>query len=170
MESRSELRDLIFARNKLENKARIVAGYCWGWKSKKDSKQFDLVFEEDRFAHEWNLTKDGGLWIVSPESVSEIGCIHTCQGFELDYVGVIIGPDLKVHNGNVVTDAGERSSQDRSIWGYKEMLKEDPDHALALADLVIKNTYKTLLTRGMKGCYVYCTDRETAEYFRSRIG
>jgi hypothetical protein len=110
-----------------------------------------------------------GLWIVSPESVNEIGCIHTCEGLELDYVGVIIGPDLKVRNGEVVTDAGERSPQDSSIRGYKKMLKEDPDRALALADLVIKNTYKTLLTRGMKACYVYSTDRETVEYFRSRL-
>ena len=169
MESPSELRDLIFARNKLENKARMVAGYCWDWKSKKDNRQDDIVFGEHGFAHQWNLTKDGGLWTVSPESVNEIGCIHTCQGLELDYVGVIIGPDLKVRNGGVVTDAGERSPQDSSIRGYKKMLKEDPDRALALADLVIKNTYKTLLTRGMKGCYVYCTDWETAEYFRSRI-
>ncbi|MEX2578802.1 MAG: DUF2075 domain-containing protein, partial [Verrucomicrobiales bacterium] len=167
LDSPSELRELIFARNEIDNRARMVAGYCWDWASKKDSSKDDIVFDEYDFSHKWNLTKDGGLWIVSPDSVNEIGCIHTCQGLELDYVGVIIGPDLKVRDGKVITDAGERSSQDRSIWGYKKMLKEDPDRARALADLVIKNTYKTLLTRGLKGCYVYCTDEETGEYFRS---
>ena len=169
LDSPSELRDLIFAKNAFDNKARMVAGYCWDWTSKKDATQADIVFEEFGFAHKWNLSKDGGLWIISPDSVNEIGCIHTCQGLELDYVGVIIGPDLKVRDGEVITDASERSSQDRSIWGYKKMLREDPDRALALADLVIKNTYKTLLSRGMKGCYVYCTDEETAQYVRSRI-
>ena len=169
LDSPSHLRDLISEKNAVDNKARMVAGYCWDWKSKKDPGRADIVFEEFGFAHQWNLTKDGSLWIISPDSVNEIGCIHTCQGLELDYVGVIIGPDLKVRNGKVITDAGKRSSQDRSVWGYKRMLKQDPEHTLALADLVIKNTYKTLLTRGMKGCYIYCTDPETAEYFRSRI-
>lgn len=169
LDSPSELRDLIFTKNAVDNKARMVAGYCWDWKSKKDPTIADIVFEEFDFAHRWNLTKDGSLWIISPESVNEIGCIHTCQGLELDYVGVIIGPDLKVRGGKVVTDAGERSSQDRSVWGYKKMLRQNPDETLALADLVTKNTYKTLLTRGMKGCYVYCTDPETAEHFRSSL-
>lgn len=114
----------------------------------------------------WNLDTDGSLWIVSPDSVSEIGCIHTCQGLELDYVGVIIGEDLVIRDGRVVTDAGKRSSQDRSIRGYKSMFKDDPDTAQALADRIIKNTYRTLMTRGQKACYLFCVDKETNEYFR----
>jgi hypothetical protein len=99
-------------------------------------------------------------------SVSEIGCIHTCQGLELDYVGVIIGSDFVTREGMAVTDASKRSSQDRSVHGYKKMLKENPQRAQALADRVIKNTYRTLMTRGQKGCYLYCVDRETNEYFK----
>ena len=169
LDSPSELRDLIFAKNAFNNKARMVAGYCWDWKSKRDPTQIDIVFEEFGFAHRWNLTKDGSLWIISEDSVNEIGCIHTCQGLELDYVGVIIGPDLKVRNGKVVTDAAARSSQDNSIRGYKKLLRTNSENARKQADSIIKNTYRTLLTRGMKGCYVYCTDQETAAYFRSRV-
>jgi DUF2075 family protein len=144
----------------------MVAGYCWDWKGKKNPDIEDVVIPEYGFSMRWNLDKDGSLWIVAPNSVSEIGCIHTCQGLELDYIGVIVGPDLVVRNGEVVTDASKRSSQDRSIHGYKPMLKTDPAEALEIADRIIKNTYRTLMTRGQKGCFLYCVDRETNEYFK----
>src|SRR5699024_7343263 len=112
---------------------------------------------------------DGNLWIEMPDSIHEVGCIHTCQGLELDYVGAIVGPDLRVRGGEVVTDAGERATHDSSVRGYKKLLKQDPEAARALADRVIKNTYRTLLTRGMKGCYVYFVDDEAAAFFRSRL-
>ena len=99
----------------------------------------------------------------------QIGCIHTCQGLEVDYIGVVVGPDLIVRNGKVVTHPEKRSKQDQSIKGYKAMLETDPEGAKTKADLIIKNTYRTLMTRGMKGCYVYCTDKETGEYFKSRL-
>ena len=89
--SPNELRDRIVEKNKLRNKARLVAGYCWDWASKKDVNKKDIVFPEADFRARWNLTTDGSLWILMPESVSEIGCIHTCQGLELDYVGVLLG-------------------------------------------------------------------------------
>ena len=79
---------------------------------------------------------------------------------------MVIGPDLVIRGGRVVTDAGKRSSQDQSIRGYKKMLKEDPEAARALADRIIKNTYRTLMTRGQKGCYLFCVDPETNEYFK----
>jgi DUF2075 family protein len=160
-----ELRDLIFERNSLANKARLVAGYCWDWKGKKDPTILDVVIGDHDFAMRWNLDKDGPLWLRMPNSVKEVGCIHTCQGLELDYVGVIVGPDLVIRDGRVVTDAAKRSSQDRSIHGYKRMLKEDPQRARSLADRIIKNTYRTLMTRGQTACYLYCVDAETNEYF-----
>jgi SOS-response transcriptional repressor LexA len=86
---------------------------------------------------------------------------------ELDYVGVIIGPDLLVRNGVVVTDACKRSNGDSSIKGYKKLFKQDPESARAKADLIIKNTYRTLMTRGMKGCYVFSCDPETNEYLKA---
>jgi uncharacterized protein len=106
---------------------------------------------------------------VTPGSVEQVGCIHTCQGLELDYVGVIIGPDLAYRDGRIVTDATKRASSDQSVKGLKTMLKDEPERAGALADAIVKNTYRTLMTRGMKGCYVYCTDAPLAEYLRSRL-
>ncbi|MEX2122799.1 MAG: DNA/RNA helicase domain-containing protein [Woeseia sp.] len=163
--SPNELFDVIVKQNAVANKARVVAGYCWAWKGKKDPAIRDVVIEKHGFAKRWNLDKDGSLWLVAPNSVEEIGCIHTCQGLELDYVGVIIGPDLIVRDGRVITDAGQRSGQDRSIHGYKKLLKEAPVRARALGDRIIKNTYRTLMTRGQKGCYVFCVDDETNSYF-----
>jgi DUF2075 family protein len=165
----NELRELIFERNAEANRARLVAGYCWDWKGKKDPSIADVVIPKHGFAMRWNLDRDGPLWLRAPDSVTEVGCIHTCQGLELDYVGVIVGADFVIRNGRAVTDASKRSSQDRSIHGYKAMLRDDPARARALADRVIKNTYRTLMTRGQAGCYVYCVDDETNEYFKSRL-
>ncbi|AMS18753.1 ATP-binding protein [Pseudomonas synxantha] len=150
------------------NKARVVAGYCWPWRSKKDARESDIVIGDD-YERQWNLDQDGSLWIIAENSVDQVGCIHTCQGLEVDYIGVIIGPDLIVRNGRVLTSALERDKNDKSIRGWKKMMKEQPDLAKQETDLIIKNTYRTLMTRGMKGCYLYCTDPETAQYFASRL-
>lgn len=149
------------------NKARVVAGYCWPWRSKKDPNADDIVIGDYR--KQWNLGKDGSLWIIAPESIEQVGCIHTCQGLEVDYIGVIVGPDLIVRNGQVLTVPEERDRHDKTIRGYKKRLKIDPEQVRVEVDRIIKNTYRTLMTRGMKGCYVYCTDEETANYFRSLL-
>jgi DUF2075 family protein len=150
------------------NRARVVAGYCWPWKSRKDSKAFDIVIGE-KYSRRWNLETDGSLWIMAPESIEQVGCIHTCQGLEVDYIGVIIGPDLVVRDGAVLTRPEKRARHDKSIRGYKTRLKTEGLHVKAEVDLIIKNTYRTLMTRGMKGCYVFCADEETRSYFRQRI-
>ncbi|GAB3189918.1 DUF2075 domain-containing protein [Hydrogenophaga aquatica] len=156
----------IEAKNE-NNKARVVAGYCWPWNSKTDTSQLDIVIGDD-YQRQWNLAKNSSVWIVTPGSIDQVGCIHTCQGLEVEYVGVIIGPDLIVRNGEVVTVPEARSSMDQSIRGYKTRLKSDPEETRALADRIIKNTYRTLMTRGLKGCFVYATDPETREYLRSK--
>ncbi|WP_409293168.1 DNA/RNA helicase domain-containing protein [Pseudomonas sp. KCJK9058] len=149
------------------NKARVVAGYCWPWLSKKDPTAADIVIGD--YKRQWNLDQDGSLWIIAENSIEQVGCIHTCQGLEVDYIGVIIGPDLVVRDGQVVTSPDERDKHDKSIRGWKKMMKEQPALAKSETDLIIKNTYRTLMTRGMKGCYLYCTDKETAQYFESRL-
>ena len=169
VDSPSELRNIISAKNAINNKSRLVAGYCWDWASKKTPSAYDITFPQYDFAMRWNLTKDGSTWIIAEDSVNEIGCIHTCQGLELDYVGVIVGPDIRFENGQVITDVTERSSMDRSISGIKKMLKEEPDEARQVADRIIKNTYRTLLTRGMKGCYVYFCDKGLRDHFASGL-
>lgn len=166
-DSPQALHEAIEAKNST-NKARVVAGYCWPWLSKKDPHASDIVIG-DQYRRQWNLDKDGSLWIIAPESIEQVGCIHTCQGLEVDYIGVIIGPDLIVRNGQVITVPEKRDRHDRSIRGYKKRLKIDSEQVKAEVDLIIKNTYRTLMTRGMKGCYVFCSDEETGEYFRSSI-
>jgi DUF2075 family protein len=163
------LRREIVEKNRASNKARMVAGYCWDWNSKKNADIRDVVIPEHGFAMTWNLTKDGGRWMVAPESVNEIGCIHTCQGLEVDYIGVIVGPDLVVERDVIVTRPLKRSKHDKSLSGYKRLLKANPTEANRKADLIIRNTYRTLMTRGMKGCYVYFTDKAAERLFRSRL-
>lgn len=169
LSSPNEVFNLVKEKNRVNNKSRMVAGYCWDWKSKKDSDAMDVTIPEHGFAKQWNLADDGMLWMIKPDSVEQIGCIHTCQGLELDYVGVIIGPDFKIRDGKVMTDAYQRSNNDRSVFGFKGMMKKDPKGTQELTDMIIKNTYRTLMSRGMKGCYVYCTDKETEEYFRKMM-
>ena len=166
LDSPNDVRDLIEARNQGDGQARMVAGYCWDWTSKKDPSAYDVVIPEHDFLMRWNLTKHGSGWLSHPESISEIGCIHTAQGLELDYVGVVIGPDLVMEDGNLVTRPEARSRNDRSIWGYKKRLKADPEGARADARRIILNTYRTLMTRGLKGCYVYATDEGVREWLR----
>jgi DUF2075 family protein len=167
--SPSELRDLIVEKNKINNRARLVAGYCWDWKSKKDHNAYDIVFHEFNFQMRWNLTDDGMLWIMKKESVDQVGCIHTCQGLELDYVGVIIGDDMTYTNGAVQTNVLKRSTNDSTIKGYKKLLREKPIDGARQLDVLIKNTYRTLMTRGMKGCYVYCVDKGLEDYLRKKL-
>jgi DUF2075 family protein len=162
-----ELYETIVEKNKPKNKARLVAGYCWKWISKKHPELKDIVIDD--FKATWNLNSHGQSWIIHPESVSEVGCIHTSQGLEVDYIGVIIGPDLIVRNGEVVTQPEERASTDKSIHGWKKLMKEDPQLIKARLDAIIKNTYRTLMTRGQKGCYIYCTDKETQEHFKNLL-
>ena len=155
VDSPVELHDLIREKNRLNNKARVVAGYCWDWKSKKDPDAWDIEIPEHGYKAQWNLDKDGSLWIIAPESVEQVGCIHTCQGLELDYVGVIIGPDLRWIYGKPTVFPESRSRMDRSVRGWKTLMKEDPDTTRERLELIVRNTYKTLMSRGMNGCYVH---------------
>ena len=161
-----DLHAAIEARNG-QNRARVVAGYCWPWASKKDSASWDIVIG-DTYKRQWNLTVDASLWIVAPESIAQVGCIHTCQGLEVDYIGVIVGPDLIVRDGQIITVPEKRDRHDKTIRGFKKRLKTEPEKVRAELDLIIRNTYRTLMTRGMKGCFIYCTDEQTREYFRAR--
>ncbi|WP_447939019.1 DNA/RNA helicase domain-containing protein [Pseudoxanthomonas mexicana] len=168
VDSPVELHDLIREKNKVNNRSRVVAGYCWDWKSKKDPQAYDIVIPESGYQAQWNLGTDGSLWIMADNSIEQVGCIHTCQGLELDYVGVIIGQDMIVRNGQLSSYPAMRSKQDRSIRGYQKRAKHDADIEHCV-DRIVRNTYKTLMTRGMKGCFVYCTDTETREAIKSAM-
>ena len=169
VDSPNVLHELIKEKNRENNKSRVVAGYCWDWVSKKDPNELDIKFPEFGFAAEWNLDRVNQAWIIHPDSVKEIGCIHTCQGLELDYVGVIVGPDLVFETGELIAVPEARAKTDKSLHGYKKEMKENPVLASQKADEIIRNTYRTLMSRGMKGCYVYFTDHATSEYFKQLL-
>lgn len=164
------MRDLIEKKNEINNKARIVAGYCWEWKKdgRNNTNHKDIEIKKHNFSMSWNLG-NSLTWAIDSTSVSEAGCIHTCQGLEFDYVGVIIGEDMRYENGQIVTDFFKRAGTDQSIKGLKGMYKKNPQEALVLADKIIKNTYRTLMTRGQKGCYIYCTDKNLSHYLKKRL-
>ncbi|WP_449354838.1 DNA/RNA helicase domain-containing protein [Virgibacillus natechei] len=155
--------------NQSNNKSRMLAGYCWEWptKERKNTNFKDISISEHNFEISWNL--QDSIWAIDQDSVNEAGCIHTAQGLEFDYTGVIIGPDLFYKNGKVQTDYSKRAKSDQSLKGIIKMSKEDPDKANAIADEIIRNTYRTLMTRGQKGCFIFCTDPELNQYFRSRL-
>ncbi len=164
----NDLRNLIEEKNRENNKSRIVAGYCWDWISegKNNSNIHDIVIPEYNFEMSWNLG-NSQTWAIDSTSVNEVGCIHTCQGLEFDYVGVIIGEDLRYENGKIVTDYSKRAKTDQSLKGINKIAKEQgQEEAYKIADSIIKNTYRTLMTRGMKGCYIYCLNKELQEYFK----
>lgn len=164
-----DLYKVIRDKNKSNNKSRMLAGYCWDWISKKKIELFDFSKEEFGFDAKWNLESRGSAWIIDANSVDDIGCIHTAQGLELDYVGVIIGPDFEIVDGQLTSNPAGRAKTDVSLNGFKKESLEDPQLAHEKADQIIRNTYRTLMTRGMKGCYIYCTDSMVAEYFKNRL-
>ena len=163
-----EMQDIIIEKNVMRNRARILAGYCWNWpKETRNNPNYHDIKIGD-YGISWNL--DGGdAFAINENSVNEAGCIHTSQGLEFDYVGVIIGDDLRYQDGKVVTDYSKRAKTDQSMKGIKGIAKENKEKAEKLADEIIKNTYRTLMTRGMKGCYIYCTDKSLADYLKSRL-
>ena len=163
-----EMEHIVIEKNNIRNRARILAGYCWNWpkETRNDVNYHDIKIGE--YGISWNL--DGGdAFAINPDSVHEAGCIHTSQGLEFDYVGVIIGDDLRYKDGKVVTDYSKRAKTDQSMKGIKGLAKENPEKASLVAEEIIKNTYRTLMTRGMKGCYVYCTDKKLADYLKMRL-
>jgi hypothetical protein len=154
---------------KKANSARMVAGFCWPWSKTLDAGgQLVKDIQIGKFAMPWEthgqITKPpkGYVkwyeWAYRPEGFKQVGCIYTAQGFEFDYVGVIIGDDL-IFNAESNRLAGNiGATKDPTLRRSRENF-----------ELHVRNIYRTLLTRGMRGCYVYFTNKETESYFRSRI-
>ena len=163
-----KMKSIIVEKNKYANRARILAGYCWDWISNGKNNPDVHDIKIDDFEISWNLANTS-TFAIDENSVNEAGCIHTSQGLEFDYVGVIIGEDLRYEDGHIITDFTKRAKTDQSLKGIKKLYNEDPEKAKHEADEIIKNTYRTLMTRGMKGCYIYCVDKGLREYLKQRI-
>ena len=167
LDSPLEVRELIIEKNKINHRSRMLAGYCWDWAkvSENNANIHDIKIGD--FEMSWNLRNS--LFAVDDFSIDQIGCIHTSQRLEFDYVGLIIGDDMRYENHHIVTDFSKRAKTDQSMKGIKKLDKQDHCKAEEKADEIIKNTYRTLMTRGMKGCYIYCTDQNLRNYLKQKI-
>ena len=155
-----EMREALREKN-TNNKARMIAGYCYPWVSDKDKSRMDIVLDGG-FEAQWNFETNS--FATAPDSFEQVGCIHSTQGLEFEYVGIIIGNDLQFKDGKVITDYTERYlKRDKTISN----VRTDADRALA--DRIIRNTYKTLLSRGQKGCFIYCQNRDLSGYISDRL-
>lgn len=125
-----------------------------------DSDVYDIVLEDD-FKAKWNF--QGTLFAIDPDSFEQVGCIHTTQGLEFEYCGIIIGKDLRYENSRVITDQTKEAKSDKSS-GIRTCKDK------SLADQLIRNTYRTLLSRGQKGCFVYCEDKSLLQYMSYMLG
>lgn len=137
---------------------RVVAGYAWEWKSKKNPNIHDIEIQGLKL--KWNSTNQD--WVNSKNSINEVGCIHTVQGYDLNYVGVIIGPELSYNKENKKLLIDAKNYKDSNGWRGITDSNE--------LERYIINIYKTLLTRGIKGTYIYIVDENLKNYFKEKFG
>jgi hypothetical protein len=170
-----QIEEMLKQRRQEGYTARMVAGFCWPWSDPLPDGQLvdNIVIETKEFSYSrpWNAKDSAGrlapgipkssLWATAAGGINQVGCIYTAQGFEFDYVGVIVGNDLVyrqqqsgwVVQGNVSSDSAINNSRLR------------PQEQIEF----LRNTYKVLMTRGIQGCYVYFQDEETSRFFQSRM-
>ena len=153
--------------------ARIMAGFCWKW-SKDLDENGDLIKDVviGDFKMPWethrNFTKapKGYVkwyeWAYKPEGIKQVGCIYTAQGFEFDYAGVIIGPDLVYNTESHKIETVRSATRD-------PMLKKSPNEATMSFDDYVRNIYRVLMSRGMKGCFLYICDENLRNYMKQLL-
>lgn len=151
----AEMVSAIKEKDKKHGLSRVVAGYAWPWHTKKKIKKFDIKI--GNYKGVWNSTAVD--WVNSPNAVNEVGCIHTVQGYDLNYVGVIIGPEFGYDPKNKKFFVDREKYLDRN--GRAGV--HDPEEL----EQYIKNIYKTILTRGIKGTFVYICEDNLRNYFES---
>jgi hypothetical protein len=168
LDSPAALENWLAARKEQGYGARLAAGYCWPWSDPGPDGELVPDVTIGSWARPWNLKGDrsvGGapaaaLWATDPAGFGQVGCVYTAQGFEYDYAGVILGPDL------VCRGAG---------WVCVRSASKDPDlrntRAVSDADVdrLVRNVYKVLLTRGLRGVGIYSVDPETRDALRALV-
>ena len=153
-------KELVTEINKKEKEyglSRLVAGYAWEWVSKNDKSKYDIKI--GNVLLKWNSVAVD--WVNSPNSINEVGCIHTTQGYDLNYVGVIIGPEL------------DYDIEKKELVVYKERYKDKAGKNTITDEYILKeyiiNIYKTILLRGIKGAYVYAVNENLNKYLAQFI-
>ena len=174
-DSAAEMHQAVIEKDNLYNqnhsvsgKCRVVAGYTYEWKSKgqgRDDADYDIILDSGNYKAKWNLrlkgNSDSNSWLNDPDSINEVGCIHTCQGLDMNFCGVIIGKDLQYRDGKILYCQNQIAKSDRNSG----IRKADPETAARL----IRNTYYVLLTRGMLGTYVYCEDEGLRNHLKEML-
>ena len=167
-ETPEQMESFLADKQSLGETARISAGYCWPWSDPHPDGRLVPDVRIGSWARPWNVRSDrsvgdapgSAFWATDPNGFGQVGCVYTAQGFEYEWSGVIIGPDLVARNGRLVTQRSE--SKDPAFRSKKALSDEE-------ADRLIRNTYKVLLTRGMRGTVLLSTDPETQEYLASLV-
>ncbi len=161
----NKLREAIKAKHDKGFDARILAGYAWKWtsasKGNNNGEIEDVTIPEFDFKMPWNSRRAGTNWAADPSGINQAGCIHTSQGLEFDYVGVIVGKDLRFDPEKLRYNVDWSSYKDST---GKSGLRDKPEELTKL----VKNIYKVLMSRGIKGCYVYFADENVKKYFLDR--
>jgi DUF2075 family protein len=150
----AEMRAAILEKEQEFGLSRLVAGYAWEWKSRNDPHAVDISIDGNDL--QWNQTVVD--WVNSSTSINEVGSIHTIQGYDLNYAGVIIGPDL------TLDPTTNELAFDRSSYFDKKGKENNPRLGLDYSDdellEYVKNIYRVLLTRGILGTFVYADSSE----------
>ncbi len=157
----TDMREELRKMNDLFKDSRMVAGYTFEWVSRNDyDNSYDIILDNGNFKAKWNMNKDDYSWLYDKDSFEDVGSIHTCQGLDMQYCGVIIGNDLRYENDQIVYDQSKIAKSDNSskIRTCKDKSK---------AEQLIRNTYNVLLTRGMRGTFIYCVDEGLRDYLKS---
>ena len=160
----SSMREALRTKNNLYGDSRMVAGYTYEWRTKKDHDDgYDIILDDGDFNAKWNMNKSDYSWLYDKESFEDVGCIHICQGLDMQYCGVIIGKDFRYEDGMVLFDQTKIAKSDLSsgIRTCKDRNK---------ANRLIRNTYNVLLTRGMRGTFIYCEDDSLRDHIKEMIG
>ena len=166
VDSPKELVDEVRSKNRaIVDSARVVAGWCWPWSDPlPDGLVDDIVIGDFKFPWESKNGKrpprgvpEAKYWAVDPAGMNQAGTVYSVQGFEMSHVGVIIGPDLLVRNGRWVAVPRRNFS--------RKLSNKEPEVALPY----IKRIYRTLLSRPMDSCSIFCTDPETRQFIESRL-
>ena len=167
-ETPEELESFLAAKQAAGETARMTAGYCWPW---SDPRSDDTLVDDVKvggWARPWNVKSDRSVgdapgspfWATDPQGFGQVGCVYTAQGFEYEWSGVIIGPDLVARGGRLVTDRAE--FKDPNFRSRKTVSDAE-------ADRLIRNTYKVLMTRGMRGTILYAADPATRAFLADLV-
>lgn len=167
-ETPEEMESFLADRQRAGETARMTAGYCWPW---SDPRPDGTLVDDVRvggWSRPWNVKSDRSVgdapgspfWATDPHGFGQVGCVYTAQGFEYEWSGVIIGPDLVARNGRLVTHRDE--FKDPNFRSRKTVSDAE-------ADRLIRNTYKVLMTRGMRGTILHAVDPETRAYLADLV-